>query len=176
MLLLYINNGLAHYWLEKLVTCAKLYLEWVLSRNNVLTSFWLRHFWWAKLGVSQVVNQTAEWYNMPHSLPIFKKRMLFFIFGTFWNPFHISWWVPLPGRRCTKQIFVNAHVTWSCCCLGIAPRAQMLKMIACPLHPKWLHLPHAIEVKLHVLKSNVVILTLETAGTTGVWAVTHPCR
>ncbi len=31
-----------------------------------------------------------------------------------------------------------------------------------------LHLPHAIEVGLHVRKSNVVILTPETAGTLGV--------
>ncbi len=31
-----------------------------------------------------------------------------------------------------------------------------------------LHLPHAIVVRLHVRKSNVVILTAETAGTGGV--------
>ncbi len=38
-----------------------------------------------------------------------------------------------------------------------------------------LHLPHAIVVMLHVRKSNVVILTPETAGTVGVRAVVYPC-
>ncbi len=39
-----------------------------------------------------------------------------------------------------------------------------------------LHLPHAIVVSLHVRKSNVVILTPETAVTVGVWAVAYSCR
>ncbi len=34
-----------------------------------------------------------------------------------------------------------------------------------------LHLPHAIVVGLHVRKINVVVLTPETVGTVGVWAV-----
>ncbi len=46
-----------------------------------------------------------------------------------------------------------------CCCLGIASRTKMLKM---------LHLPHAIVVRLHVRKSNVVIFTPVKAGTVGV--------
>ncbi len=37
-----------------------------------------------------------------------------------------------------------------------------------------LHLPHAIVVRLHT--ANIVILTLETAGSFGVWARVYPCR
>ncbi len=59
-----------------------------------------------------------------------------------------------------------------CCCrLGVAPRAQMLKKSV------WLQtLRHAIEVSLDVRKSNVVIFTLETAGSVGVWAVEYSYR
>ncbi len=39
-----------------------------------------------------------------------------------------------------------------------------------------LHIPHAVLVRLHVRKINVVILTLETAFTVGVLAVAYPCR
>ncbi len=39
-----------------------------------------------------------------------------------------------------------------------------------------LHLSHAIVVRLHVRKGNVVIVTPEMAGTVGVWAVAYPCR
>ncbi len=54
----------------------------------------------------------------------------------------------------------------SCCCVGTAPRAQLLKDSA------WLpyligkrpHLPHAIVVRLYVCKINVVILTPETVA------------
>ncbi len=58
-----------------------------------------------------------------------------------------------------------------CCCLGIAPRAKMLKESAWQLRLNLvtrLHLPHAMAMKLHVRKSNVVILILETAVTVGV--------
>ncbi len=41
-------------------------------------------------------------------------------------------------------------------------------MAASPLMVARLDLPHAIVVRLHVRKSNVVILTPETAGTVGV--------
>ncbi len=40
----------------------------------------------------------------------------------------------------------------------------MLKKSAWLLHPDWLHLPHAIVVKLNVCEINVVILTSETAA------------
>ncbi len=40
-----------------------------------------------------------------------------------------------------------------------------------------LNLPHVIVVRLHVRKNKVVIiLTPETVGTVGVWAVAYPCR
>ncbi len=39
-----------------------------------------------------------------------------------------------------------------------------------------LHLPHAIVVRLHVRKRNVVTLTMEVAYTVGVEAVAYSCR
>ncbi len=65
-----------------------------------------------------------------------------------------------------------------CCCgLGIAPRAKMLKMSAWLLHPKWWQgsTCRTIVERLHVRKSNVVILTPETVVTVGVWAVAYSC-
>ncbi len=58
-----------------------------------------------------------------------------------------------------------------CCCLGIAPRAQLLKKSIWLLFTYLvtrLQLSHAIVVRLYVRKINVVILTPETAGTAGV--------
>ncbi len=37
-----------------------------------------------------------------------------------------------------------------------------------------LHLPPPIVMRLHVRKTNVVILTAETASTAGVWVVAYP--
>ncbi len=42
------------------------------------------------------------------------------------------------------------------------------RLATSPLLVTRLHLPHAIEVRLHMCKSNVVILTPETADTVGV--------
>ncbi len=72
-----------------------------------------------------------------------------------------------------RDLIYSIVVVSRCCCyFGLVPRAKMLKMSAWLRHPGLvtrLHLPYAIVVRwLHVRKSNVVILTPETAGTVGV--------
>ncbi len=46
--------------------------------------------------------------------------------------------------------------------------AQEERLATSPLLVTRLHLPHAIVMRLHVYKDNVVIFTLETEGTVGV--------
>ncbi len=68
------------------------------------------------------------------------------------------------------MIICHALVCRYCWCLGIASRAQLLKESAWLIHLTGgkVHLLHAIVVRLHVHKANVVILTPESAGTVGV--------
>ncbi len=54
--------------------------------------------------------------------------------------------------------------------------AQEERLATSPLLVTRLNMLHAIVVRLHVRKINVVILTPETAGTFGVGAVAYSCR
>ncbi len=72
------------------------------------------------------------------------------------SPFYTKCVMPL-GLECCS----------CCCCLGIAPRAQVERLVTSPLSVTRLHQSHAIVVRLHVRKSNVVTLTPETVDTVG---------
>ncbi len=54
--------------------------------------------------------------------------------------------------------------------------AKEVSLSTSPLFETWLHQPHTKVEGLHVRQSNVVILTTETPGAVGFWAIVLLCR
>ncbi len=71
----------------------------------------------------------------------------------------------------TKNILITRRLDANVSCDTLSKRTARLIVWRIPFD-----LPHAIVVRLHERKVNVVILTPETASTVGVCAAAYPCR